>query len=137
MVATDVAARGIDVQDIARVIHAEAPTDPDSYTHRSGRTGRAGKKGTSSLLVSPAGLARVSQLLRRAGVRYRVEPIPTAADIRRAADERILADLTAEGEPGSAAAEDDPRFSQIAAKLASTGDVARTIARLLARAHVA
>ncbi|MGO8994954.1 MAG: DEAD/DEAH box helicase [Polyangiaceae bacterium] len=137
LVATDVAARGIDVQDIARVVHAEPPTDADSYTHRSGRTGRAGRKGTSSVMVSPAGLARVSQLLRRAGVRYRVEPIPTAADIRRAADERILADLTAEEEPGSGAAEDDPRFSQIAEKLASTGDVTRTIARLLARAHVA
>ena len=68
LVATDVAARGIDVQDIARVVHAEPPTDADSYTHRSGRTGRAGRKGTSSVMVSPAGLARVSQLLRRAGV---------------------------------------------------------------------
>jgi ATP-dependent RNA helicase DeaD len=134
LVATDVAARGIDVQDIARVVHAEPPTDADSYTHRSGRTGRAGRKGTSSVMVSPAGLARVSQLLRRAGVKYRVAPIPTAAEIRRANDEQILAELTREEEPG---AESDPRFSQIAAKLASTGDVTRTIARLLARAHVA
>ena len=134
LVATDVAARGIDVQDIARVVHAEPPTDADSYTHRSGRTGRAGKKGTSSVMVSPAGLARVSQLLRRAGVRFRVEPIPTAAEIRRVSDERVLAELTAEEEPGT---EIDPRFAEIAARLASTGDVARTIARLLAKAHVA
>jgi ATP-dependent RNA helicase DeaD len=134
LVATDVAARGIDVQDIARVIHAEPPTDADSYTHRSGRTGRAGKKGTSSVLVSPAGLARVSQLLRRAGVRFRMEPIPTAGEIRRLADERVLAELTAEEEPGAVA---DPRFAEMAARLASAGDVERTIARLLARTNVA
>ena len=53
LVATDVAARGIDVQDIARVIHAEPPGDADAYTHRSGRTGRAGRKGTSPILVTP------------------------------------------------------------------------------------
>jgi ATP-dependent RNA helicase DeaD len=137
LVATDVAARGIDVQDIARVVHAEPPTDADSYTHRSGRTGRAGKKGTSSVMVVPAGLARVSQLMRRAGVRFRVAPIPTAAEIRRVGDERVLAELTAEVEADGGEAGVDPRFAEIAAKLASTGDVTRTIARLLARAHVA
>jgi len=134
LVATDVAARGIDVQDIARVVHAEAPTDADSYTHRSGRTGRAGRKGTSSVMVSPAGLARVSQLLRRAGVRFRVEPIPTAADLRRASDEKLLADLTAEPAEGE---ETNPRLDAVAARLATTGDVAKTIARLLAKAHIA
>jgi ATP-dependent RNA helicase DeaD len=131
LVATDVAARGIDVQDIARVIHAEPPTDPDSYTHRSGRTGRAGKKGTSSVLVSPAGLARVGQLLRRSGARFRMAPIPTAAQIRQAASERVLAELTAEGEPPPA------RFAGMAETLAARDDVARVIARLLAKAHVA
>ncbi len=134
LIATDVAARGLDVQDIARVVHAEPPTDADSYTHRSGRTGRAGKKGTSSVLASPGELSRVSQLLRRAGVRFRIEPVPTAAEIQRLADERVLAELTAEEEPG---AEGDPRLAEIATRLASTGDVARTIARLLAKAHVA
>ncbi len=134
LVATDVAARGIDVQDIARVVHAEAPTDADSYTHRAGRTGRAGRKGTSSVMTSPAGLARVSQLLRRAGVRFRVEPIPSAADLRRAGDERLLAELTAETTDEE---KSNPRLDTIAARLAETGDVARTIARLLAKAHVA
>ncbi len=146
LVATDVAARGIDVQDIARVVHAEPPTDADTYTHRSGRTGRAGKKGTSSVLVSPAGLARASQVLRRAGVRFRMAPIPTAEDLRRASDERLLAELTREDAPtdendGSAPNEAlppiDPRFAEIAARLASTGDVALTIARLLAKSQLA
>ncbi|HMJ16102.1 MAG TPA: DEAD/DEAH box helicase, partial [Polyangiaceae bacterium] len=94
LIATDVAARGIDVQDIARVIQLDPPSDPDTYTHRSGRTGRAGRKGTSALLVPPAALRRTVSLLQRAGVSYRIEPIPTAAAIRAAQDERWLAELS-------------------------------------------
>ncbi|HYQ16213.1 MAG TPA: DEAD/DEAH box helicase, partial [Polyangiaceae bacterium] len=93
LIATDVAARGIDVQDIARVIQIDPPTDPDTYTHRSGRTGRAGRKGVSAVLVAPAGLRRATALLQRARVQFRVEPIPTAAAIRDAQDARWLVDL--------------------------------------------
>jgi len=81
------------VQDIARVIQIDPPTDPDTYTHRSGRTGRAGRKGVSALLVAPAGLRRASALLQRARVQFRIEPIPTAAAIREAQDTRWLAEL--------------------------------------------
>ncbi|HEY6078100.1 MAG TPA: DEAD/DEAH box helicase, partial [Polyangiaceae bacterium] len=98
LIATDVAARGIDVQDIGRVIQIDPPTDPDTYTHRSGRTGRAGRKGVSAVLVSPSGLRRAASLMQRARVQYRIEPVPTAAAIRAAQDERWLAELTAEGE---------------------------------------
>ena len=63
------AARGIDHQDIARVVQLEPPNDADTYTHRSGRTGRAGRKGKSSIMVQPAGMARLSGLLKRAGVK--------------------------------------------------------------------
>ncbi len=93
LIATDVAARGIDVQDIGRVIQVDPPTDPDTYTHRSGRTGRAGRKGVSAVLVAPAGLRRAAALLQRARVQFRVEPIPTAALIREAQDARWLAEL--------------------------------------------
>ena len=93
LIATDVAARGIDVQDIGRVIQVDPPTDPDTYTHRSGRTGRAGRKGVSAVLVAPAGLRRAASLLQRARVQFRVEPIPTAAAIREAQDTRWLAEL--------------------------------------------
>ncbi|HVY30866.1 MAG TPA: DEAD/DEAH box helicase [Polyangiaceae bacterium] len=93
LIATDVAARGIDVQDIARVIQVDPPTDPDTYTHRSGRTGRAGRKGVSAVLVAPAGLRRAAALLNRARVQYRIEPIPTAAAIREAQDAQWLAEL--------------------------------------------
>jgi ATP-dependent RNA helicase DeaD len=93
LIATDVAARGIDVQDIGRVIQVDPPTDPDTYTHRSGRTGRAGRKGVSAVLVAPAGLRRAASLLQRARVQFRIEPIPTAAAIREAQDARWLAEL--------------------------------------------
>jgi ATP-dependent RNA helicase DeaD len=93
LIATDVAARGIDVQDIGRVIQVDPPTDPDTYTHRSGRTGRAGRKGVSAVLVAPAGLRRAASLLQRARVQFRVEPIPTAAAIRESQDTRWLAEL--------------------------------------------
>jgi ATP-dependent RNA helicase DeaD len=129
LVATDVAARGIDVQDIARVIHAEPPSDADAYTHRSGRTGRAGRKGTSSLLVTPGALGRTTQLLKRAGVRYRVEPIPSAEEIRAAADERLFEELTQDEEL------EDERAWALAKRISKTEKPTRALARLLARAR--
>ncbi len=134
LVATDVAARGIDVQDIARVIHAEPPTDADSYTHRSGRTGRAGRKGTSSILAVIPELARTTYLLQRAGVAHRFEPIPTAATIRAGADERMVAHLTAEdAETGGF----DDRIWSLAKRIAAAGDVTRALARLLVKTRYA
>jgi ATP-dependent RNA helicase DeaD len=131
LVATDVAARGIDVQDVSRVIHAEPPTDPDAYTHRSGRTGRAGKKGTSSVLVRPAELGKTQRLLERARVRYRFEGVPSADDIKNARDEHLLAALTADDADDAAAP--DERDLALAARLADSADPARVIARLIAR----
>jgi ATP-dependent RNA helicase DeaD len=135
LVATDVAARGIDVQDIARVVHVEAPTDLDSYTHRSGRTGRAGRKGTSSVLASQVELPRTLALLRRAGVPYRFEAIPSAESIRAASDERAAAELTKDDDVADAAIDD--RVRALAGRIVAAGNVARAIARLLARARYA
>jgi ATP-dependent RNA helicase DeaD len=132
-VATDVAARGIDVQDIARVIHVDPPDDADSYIHRSGRTGRAGRKGQSSVLVSPSALGRTTALLKRARVSFRIEPIPSAEDIRRTADERIYDALTADDPEGFAGY--DQRLWSLAKRLASGEKVSRTIARLLDKTH--
>ena len=133
LVATDVAARGIDVQDIARVIHAEPPNDADTYTHRSGRTGRAGRKGTSSVLVSPTTLMRASMLLRRAGVVFRFEPIPSAEEIRRSADDRFLVAITSPDPEGFIGY--DARTWEMAKHLSTTPDLVRTIAHLLVRAR--
>lgn len=85
LISTDVAARGIDVPDIATVLHAEAPTSPDVYTHRSGRTGRAGRKGKSLLLVPFRTQRRIEQILHVAKVEAQWQPVPTASKVLKAA----------------------------------------------------
>jgi ATP-dependent RNA helicase DeaD len=131
LVATDVAARGIDVVDVARVIHVEPPSDADAYTHRSGRTGRAGRKGTSSVLVAPSELVKTLRLLSQAKVQHRFEPVPSSEAIRAAQDERLFAELTAEGTDSSRPP--DARAAALADRLAASSDPSRVIARLVAR----
>ncbi len=91
LVATDVAARGIDVSDIDYVVNFDIPKEADSYVHRIGRTGRAGRTGTALTLC--CGRQQVQQLLRL-GQRTRSAitalPLPTVADIQRADRERTL-----------------------------------------------
>jgi len=131
LIATDVAARGIDVAGISRVVHYEPPADRDSYTHRSGRTGRAGRKGTSSVLVTPAGLARTLSLLSRLGIEPRFEPVPGPAEIRELAGARSFDDLVADDAEDAAGFE--PSTWSLAKRLAAHPTVARVIARLLVR----
>ncbi len=132
LVATDVAARGIDVQDIMRVVHLDPPTDADTYTHRSGRTGRAGRKGTSIVLAPPIAVARTMRLLRMAGVGHKFAKVPTPDAIRAASAERIFNSLTGP-DPEGWGGWDDATW-QLAKRLAETDNVARVIARLVARA---
>src|SRR5690606_18394945 len=89
LVATDVAARGLDVSDIARVIQVDPPESAAVFTHRGGRTGRAGRRGENVLLVPPRSRRRAEQLFRDAGVSARFAAPPTPEEIRRAADERL------------------------------------------------
>ncbi len=81
LVATDVAARGLDVDDITHVIHYNLPDDAERYTHRSGRTARAGKSGASMLLVNTREARRISDLERRVGVNFDRGKIPQGKDI--------------------------------------------------------
>jgi ATP-dependent RNA helicase DeaD len=127
LVATDVAARGIDVQDVTMVIHAEPPTSADAYTHRSGRTGRAGRKGTSRLLVTPAQVVPATRLLRAASIPHDFEPIPTAESIRRAIDTRVFDELTRD----APAADENGRALVLAKRLLASGQTERVIVRLL------
>lgn len=133
LVATDVAARGIDVQEITQVIHAEPPTGADAYTHRAGRTGRAGRKGTSRLLITPAQVVPATRLLRVAAIPHRFEPIPSAESIRRAIDERVFEALTKDAP--AEAPPDDGRALALAQRLLAAGRSERVLARLLAQAR--
>ena len=89
-VATDVAARGIDLPNLALVIHADLPNDAAVLQHRSGRTGRAGKKGISVLLVPPSRRRRVEEMLSKARVTANWGEPPSAAQIRQLDQERLL-----------------------------------------------
>lgn len=81
IVATDVAARGIDVSDITHVINYELPDDTEVYTHRSGRTARAGKSGICMSIVSPREIGKIRQIERIIKSKIERKDIPAAADI--------------------------------------------------------
>ncbi len=94
-VATDVAARGIDLPTLSLVIHVELPRDAEGLQHRSGRTGRAGKKGTAVLIVPYPRRKRVEGMLRGARIEAEWISAPTPEDIRRNDRERLLEILMA------------------------------------------
>jgi len=83
IVATDVAARGIDVNDITHVINYELPEDPEVYTHRSGRTGRAGKSGVCMSLTTTREIGRIRQVERIAKTKFHRSDIPDGAEVVR------------------------------------------------------
>ncbi len=94
-VATDVAARGIDLPTLSLVVHVELPRDAEALQHRSGRTGRAGKKGTAVLIVPYPRRRRVEMMLRGARIEADWINAPTPEDIRRNDRERLIEALTA------------------------------------------
>lgn len=81
LVATDVAARGIDVSDLTHVINFSIPREFDSYVHRIGRTGRAGKQGTAILFVSPSERGKLKQLERVTHAQLQEIKVPSAQDL--------------------------------------------------------
>jgi ATP-dependent RNA helicase DeaD len=103
-VATDVAARGLDLPDLALVIHADLPTDRANLLHRSGRTGRAGRKGTCVLVVPTPRVRRAEALFAAAGVKAVWSDAPTAEMVRTRDGARLLEDpaLTEELSPEDA-----------------------------------
>ena len=84
LVATDVAARGIDVDSITHVIHYQLPDEPEVYTHRSGRTGRAGKKGKSFIIATASDRDKCRRIEKRNQIRLEKKPIPGQAAVGRA-----------------------------------------------------
>lgn len=98
-VATDVAARGIDLPSVSLVIHVELPRDAEALQHRSGRTGRAGRKGTAVLIVPVKQRRRVEAMLRGARIESEWISPPLPADIRARDRERLLDRLSVAIEP--------------------------------------
>lgn len=91
-IATDVAARGIDLPNLELVVHADLPTNPETLLHRSGRTGRAGRKGVSALIVPLPARRRAERLLQLGNLKATWASPPNAEDILARDDERLIAD---------------------------------------------
>jgi len=81
LVATDVASRGLDVDNLSHVIHYDLPDEIDVYTHRSGRTGRAGKKGNSLAIIDSRQIYRIRQIEKRARLEIKKISVPQGEDI--------------------------------------------------------
>lgn len=81
LVATDVAARGIDVDDVTHVINYQLPDEIETYTHRSGRTGRAGKSGVSMVIISRSEIRKIAAIERIIKNRFEAKKIPNAEEI--------------------------------------------------------
>ena len=89
-IATDVAARGIDLPGLELVVHADLPTNSETLLHRSGRTGRAGSKGVSALIVTPADFKKAQRLLQGARVVADWGKAPSADEVSARDDARLL-----------------------------------------------
>lgn len=124
-VATDVAARGIDLPSLDLVIHADLPNDPEVMQHRSGRTGRAGRKGTSVLLVPPVRRRRAEVLLNVSGIDAVWGTAPQADEIRKLDHERMKDVLFTEETTA-----DDLELAKALLAERSAEDIAAALARL-------
>jgi len=93
LVATDVAARGIDVQDLTHVINYALPQDPESYVHRIGRTGRAGKEGTAITFITPEEYRKLQYIKKTTKTDIRKAKLPKVQDVIETKKARIQADL--------------------------------------------
>ena len=81
LVATDVAARGLDVEDLTHIINYNLPDDDEIYIHRSGRTGRAGKKGVSIAIINGRNMRKLKDIERTSGISFKKKDVPNGLDI--------------------------------------------------------
>ena len=125
-VATDVAARGIDLPNLGLVIHADLPHDAEILQHRSGRTGRAGRKGVSVVIVPPARRRKAEGLLAEAGIEPRWTLPPTAEDIRVLDRQRMIEDPALQEEPS----EEDLAMAQMLIAQRTPQEIAAMLARM-------
>ncbi len=123
LIATDVAARGLDVDQLTHVINYDVPSAPDAYVHRIGRVGRAGREGVAVTLAEPRELRLLGNIERTTGRPIPIEKVPSVADMRA---RRLEATTGALRE--ALGADDLHRFSAIVDELGEEADV-RDVAR--------
>ncbi|GFY89227.1 DEAD box RNA helicase [Actinidia rufa] len=94
LVATDVAARGLDIPNVDLVIHYELPNDPETFVHRSGRTGRAGKEGTAILMFTSSQRRTVRSLERDVGCKLEYISLPSVEEVLESSAKQVVATLS-------------------------------------------
>jgi len=132
LVATDLAARGLDIPDLSHVIQYEPPEDLEGYIHRAGRTGRAGAAGVAISLVSDLEKMDLDRIAKRFGINLQERPLPTHADVETVVAERVTAML--EGrlrQRDKLHIERSQRFVPLGRSLAENEDESAIIAMLL------
>ncbi len=132
LVATDVAARGLDVEQLTHVVNYDLPSAPDAYVHRIGRVGRAGREGVAITLAEPREHRMLKTIERVTGQRITVEKLPTVADLHA----RRL-DLTRAALHESLLDEDLERFRVVVESLAEEFDVMEVALAAVRLAHEA
>jgi ATP-dependent RNA helicase DeaD len=132
LVATDVAARGLDIPGLSHVILYEPPEDVEDYIHRAGRTGRAGATGTAISLVNAAEKSILNRIAKTYTIDMQERPLPTDADVAALVEERLTALLEARlRERDKLQAERSRRFDPLARSLAENEDELPIITMLL------
>lgn len=126
LVATDVAARGIDISDLSHVINYSLPQDTERYVHRIGRTGRAGKSGTAITFITPDEYRKLMFIKRMANTTIRKEKLPGIKEIIEVKKDRVknkIREIIADG--------GYEKFNQLAAEILKDSDPQKIIAALL------
>ncbi len=122
LIATDVAARGLDVDTLTHVVNFDVPSAPDSYVHRIGRVGRAGREGVAITLAEPRERRLLDNIEKATRQRIAVEPVPSVAELRAK-----QAELTAATVRQALEADDLDDYGELLGSLADDGDL-RTVA---------
>lgn len=132
LVATDLAARGIDIQELSHIIQYEPPEDPELYIHRSGRTGRAGASGEAITLANVLEKSELQRIAKRFSIDMIERPLPTDEDVAAIASQRVTALLEARlRSRDNLQVERMQRFVPLAIELGQSEDEASVIAMLL------
>ena len=131
LVATDVAARGIDLPAVALVIQADLPHDAAVLQHRSGRTGRAGRKGTAVALVPFSRIRQAERLYKGARIEPEWLPVPSADDVRNADRERLAQEVASQA---TEIEEEDAEMGRALLEQCSPEEIAAILVRTRLRA---
>ncbi|ABR55521.1 DEAD/DEAH box helicase domain protein [Methanococcus vannielii SB] len=129
LVATDVAARGIDINELTHVVNYDLPQNPESYVHRIGRTGRAGKQGYAITFVEPSEFRKFKYILKIAKTEIRREEVPDIKDVIGAKRRKIKTDIKTLMESGKFG-----EYEKMAEELLEEGEAKDIIAAILKHA---